>query len=185
VGGESLIPVQSYSSRPVADDLAARRAERPLADVVSHAATILITVMLPVQSVLRPDGSPGRNRVARWVADVPTGWRGVRPTGWLRLGPGTEETWGVDDYLASAILVRNAGAHRSAAALAAVAERRNLPFLDSEAGQVTTGFRTNGFSGSSSRRTGTGASTSGYGRCPERVSKPSSHSERARAVRNR
>ena len=75
--------------------------------------------------------------VARWVADVPTGWRGVRPAGWLRLGPGTEETWGVDDYLASAILVRNAGAHRSAAALASVAERRNLPFLDSDAKSTT------------------------------------------------
>jgi hypothetical protein len=77
------------------------------------------------------------NVVARWMADVPTGWWGVRPTGWRRLGPGTEETWGVEDYLASAILVRNAGAHRSAAALAAVAERRNLPFLDSDAKSTT------------------------------------------------
>jgi len=55
VGGESLIPVESYS-RPVTDDLAARRAERPLADVLSHAASILINVTLPVQSVPRPDG---------------------------------------------------------------------------------------------------------------------------------
>jgi hypothetical protein len=55
--GDSLIMVESYS-RPVTDDLAARRAEPPLADVVSRAASILINVTLPVQSVvrLRPDG---------------------------------------------------------------------------------------------------------------------------------
>lgn len=74
---------------------------------------------------------------ARWIADVPTGWWGVRPTGWQRTGPGTEEEWGVDDYLSSAILVRNAGAHRAAAALADAANCRNLPLLDSNAKHTT------------------------------------------------
>jgi hypothetical protein len=55
VDGESLIMVESYS-RPVTDDLAARRDEPPLADVASRAATTLINVTLPVQLVLRPDG---------------------------------------------------------------------------------------------------------------------------------
>lgn len=53
--GESLIMVESYS-RPVTDDLAARWGEPPLADVASRAASILINVTLPVQSVPRPDG---------------------------------------------------------------------------------------------------------------------------------
>jgi hypothetical protein len=55
VDGDSLIMVESYS-RPVTDGLAARRAEPPLADVVSRAASILINVTLPVKSVPRPDG---------------------------------------------------------------------------------------------------------------------------------
>ncbi|MBO0833174.1 MAG: hypothetical protein J2P28_19180 [Actinobacteria bacterium] len=53
--GDSLIMVESYS-RPVTDDLAARRAEPLLADVVSRAASVLINVTLPVQSTPRPDG---------------------------------------------------------------------------------------------------------------------------------
>jgi hypothetical protein len=55
VDGDSLIMVETYS-RPPTDDLAARRAEPPLADVVDRAASILINVTLPVQSVPRPDG---------------------------------------------------------------------------------------------------------------------------------
>src|SRR5215469_1407206 len=47
---DSLIMVESYS-RPVTDDLAARRAEPQLADVVSRAATSLVNVTLPVHSV--------------------------------------------------------------------------------------------------------------------------------------
>jgi len=57
--------------------------------------------------------------------------------------------------------------------------RRSPRSPKTEAGQATTGFRTHGFSGNRSRRVGTGASTSGGGRCPERPSKPSSHSESA------
>lgn len=75
--------------------------------------------------------------VERWVVDVPTSWRGTRPGSWKRLGLGTETTWGVDEYLASAILVRNAGAHRATEALAEAARRRNLPFLDSDAQRTT------------------------------------------------
>lgn len=55
VDGDSLIMVESYS-RPVTDDLAARRGEPPLADVAFRAALILLDATLPVQSVLRPDG---------------------------------------------------------------------------------------------------------------------------------
>jgi hypothetical protein len=80
VGGESLILVESYS-RPGADDVAARRAERPLADVVCHAASILINVTLPAQSVPRPDGllralgahvTEFAGQYARWPG---VGWR--------------------------------------------------------------------------------------------------------------
>jgi hypothetical protein len=55
VDGASLIMVESYS-RPGTDDMAARQTEPPLADVVYCAASILINVTLPVQSVPRPDG---------------------------------------------------------------------------------------------------------------------------------
>jgi hypothetical protein len=80
VDGDSLIMVESYS-RPVTDDLAARRGEPPLADVASRAASILINVTLPVQSVLRPDGflralhkhlPEFAGQYARWPA---VGWR--------------------------------------------------------------------------------------------------------------
>jgi hypothetical protein len=55
VDGELLIMVESYS-RPVTDELAARWGEPPMADVASHAASILINVTQPVESVPRPDG---------------------------------------------------------------------------------------------------------------------------------
>jgi hypothetical protein len=55
VAGDSLIMVESCS-RPGTDDLAARQAEPSMADVVSRAATTLVNVTLPVQSVPRPDG---------------------------------------------------------------------------------------------------------------------------------
>jgi hypothetical protein len=78
--GESLIMVESYS-RPATDDLAARRAEPPLADVVDRAASILINVTLPVQSVPRPDGFlrvlvEHAMEIAGQYAQWPTvGWR--------------------------------------------------------------------------------------------------------------
>ena len=53
--GDSLIMVETYS-RPVTDDLAARKGEPPLADAAFRAAHILINVTLPAQSVPRPDG---------------------------------------------------------------------------------------------------------------------------------
>ena len=78
--GDSLIMVESYS-RPGADDLAARRAEPPLAGVVSRAVSILINVTLPMQVVPRPDGylrasaahvAQFAGQYARWPA---VGWR--------------------------------------------------------------------------------------------------------------
>jgi hypothetical protein len=54
VDGDSLIMVESYS-RPGTDHLAVRQADPPLAEVVYRAASTLINVTLPVQSVPRPD----------------------------------------------------------------------------------------------------------------------------------
>ena len=80
VDGDSLIMVETCF-RPVTDDLAARRGELPLADVAFRAASTLINVTLPVQSVVRPDGflralhkhlPEFAGQYSRWPA---VGWR--------------------------------------------------------------------------------------------------------------
>ncbi|RKT78666.1 hypothetical protein DFJ68_2115 [Terracoccus luteus] len=75
--------------------------------------------------------------IDRWVVDVPTGWKGAYPGAWERLASATKVDWGAEDYLESAILVRNAGAHRASHALAELLARRDLPFLDSDAKSTT------------------------------------------------
>ena len=104
--GASVVLVDTYS-RERADGVAARSRQPPLLQVASRAATTLVNVTLPVQSLPRPDGMLGAlaghavergDEYARWSpASLRADGAAVTASAWRFAGGWTVITGAVDD----------------------------------------------------------------------------------------